>query len=79
MTEYKYNDQWTRVYQLLDHVPEEKLLYVIGFLEGVSVPEEKPNAATLEAMAEADQMIATGAGEHFTGSTEELFSKLLEE
>lgn len=75
MTELNYSDQRIRVYQLLDHVPDEKLLYVIGFLEGVSVPDETPNAATLEAMAELDD----GGGMVFTGSTEDFFKTLLEE
>ena len=79
MTDYSYENQRKRAVQLLDSVPDEKLIYVIGLLEGAALPDLTPNAETLEAMAEADQMIATGAGEHFTGSTEELFSKLLEE
>ncbi len=40
MTEYSYEDQRTRAYQLLDNVPNEKLIYVIGFLEGAAIPEE---------------------------------------
>lgn len=44
-----------------------------------SVPDEVPNAETLEAIQEVDQMIKDGAGEHFTGSTEELIEKLCEE
>ena len=40
MKEYSYEDQRTRAYQLLDNVPNEKLIYVIGFLEGAAIPEE---------------------------------------
>ena len=79
MTEYTYEHQRERARQLLKTVPDEKLLYVIGLLEGAAIPDLTPNAETLEAMAETDQMIAGGGGEHFTGSTEELFRKLLEE
>lgn len=38
-----------RAIQLLDQVPESKMYYVIGFLEGVAVPDEMPNSETLEA------------------------------
>lgn len=39
------------------------------------VPDEVPNAETLAAIHELDN----GGGEHFTGSTEELVKKLLDE
>ena len=38
----------------------------------------KPNATTIAAMEETDEMIRTGNGQHFEGSTEELFSQILE-
>lgn len=79
MTEYSYQDQRARVHQLLDHVPDEKLIYVIGLLEGAAIPDLTPNAATMEAMAETDRMIEDGTGQHFTGSTEDFFKTLLEE
>ena len=44
---------------LIDHVPESKLPYVVAYIQGVMVPDETPNAATLEAMAELD----SGGGE----------------
>lgn len=40
-----------------------------------SVPDEVPNADTLEAFEELDN----GGGEHFSGTTEELFKKILSE
>lgn len=58
---------------LIDQVSESKLLYVVGFLQGVVAPDEIPNPDTLEAIAEVDSMIASGTGEHFTGSTEGFF------
>lgn len=58
---------------LLDRVPESKLLYVVAYLQGVTVPDETPNADTLEAMAELDN----GEGHPFTGSTADLFIELL--
>lgn len=40
-----------------------------------SVPDEVPNADTLEAFEELDN----GGGEHFSGTAEELFKKILSE
>lgn len=64
---------------LIDQIPEGKLLYVVAYLQGVMVPDETPNAETLEAMEEVDRMIADGTGERFTGSTADLFRQLLED
>lgn len=64
---------------LIDRVPESKLLYVMAYLQGVVVPDETPNAETLEAIEEVNQMIANGTGEHFTGSTADFFQMLSED
>ena len=37
----------------------------------------RPNAETLETMAESDEMIRTGGGQHFSGSTEDFFAQIL--
>ncbi len=66
-------------HQLLDRVPESKMFYIMGILEGASIPDEIPNAETLEAFAEVDKMKQKGTGEHFNGSTEEFFNMLLED
>lgn len=60
---------------LIDKIPESRLFYVISYLQGATVPDETPNAETLEAMAELDG----GGGHRFTGSTEALFAELMEE
>lgn len=65
---------------LIDQVPEEKLLYVVAYLESVTVPneisdDEIPNDETLAAFAELDN----GGGHRFSGSTEQLFAELLED
>lgn len=60
---------------LIDQVPESKLLYVVAYLQGVTVPDETPNADTLEAMAELDN----GGGHRFSGSTAGLFAELMED
>lgn len=54
-----------RAIQLLDQIPESKMHYVIGFLEGAAVPDEIPNDETIEAFAEVDDMKKTGAGQRF--------------
>ena len=58
---------------LIDQIPESRLFYVVSYLQGAAVPDETPNAETLEAMAEL------GGGHKFTGSTEQLFSELMED
>ena len=63
---------------LIDKIPDGKLLYVIAYLQGAAIPDEVPNAETIAAMAEVDQMIASGSGEHFSGSTGEFFQMLME-
>ena len=60
---------------LIDQIPENRLYYVISYLQGAAIPDEVPNADTLEAMAELD----SGGGYQFCGSTEDLFTQLLEE
>jgi hypothetical protein len=68
---------------LLEQVPESKIDYVIAYLQGIvaGVPsadrEEVPNAETIAAMQEGDEMIRTGKGEHFTGSTSDFLASIL--
>jgi len=57
---------------LIDQVPESKLFYVLSYLQGVIVPDETPNAATIAAMQELEN----GGGELWTGSTKDLFAAL---
>lgn len=65
--------------QLLDRIPESKMYYIIGILEGAAIPDETPNEETIAAMKEADEMLENGTGQRFSGSTEEFFNALLEE
>ena len=60
---------------LIDQIPENRLFYVISYLQGAAVPDETPNAETLESFAELDN----GGGRPFNGTTEELFTELMEE
>ena len=60
---------------LIDQISDAKLFYVISYLQGAALSDEIPNGETVEAMNEIQEMITNGAGEHFTGSTADLFSR----
>lgn len=45
---------------MIDQLPDDKIIFV---------PDFKPNATTIAAMAETDEMIRTGNGQHFEGTT----------
>lgn len=66
-------------HSLIDQIPESRLYYVILYLQGAAVPDDTPNAKTLEAMAEVEEMIKTGSGQHFQGTAEEFTDMLLSE
>ena len=65
--------------KLIDQIPESRMRYVISYLQGAAVPDETPNAETMEAMKEVDDMISAGTGEHFTGATSDFFRQLAED
>lgn len=54
-------------------MPEYKVTALLGFLRAF---EDIPNAETLAAMVETDEMIRTGGGQHFTGTTADFFAML---
>ena len=64
----KYTEERKRAMRLLQNIPEDKLLYVIGFLEGASIPENKDPFYSPENMARLKrsiaQMEATGGTVH---------------
>ena len=64
---------------LIDQIPDSKMYYIVTYLQGAAVPEEIPNAETMEAIEEVEEMIRTGSGHPFEGSTEEFLAQLLEE
>ena len=35
-----------RAIQLLDQIPESKMYYILGILEGAAIPDEVPNEET---------------------------------
>lgn len=61
--------------QLLDKIPESKMYYIIGILEGAAIPDEIPNDETLEAMQELEN----GGGTVFGGSAHDFISSMLED
>lgn len=60
---------------LIDKIPESRLFYVLSYLQGAAVPDETPNADTLEAFAELEN----DGGHKFTSTTEQLFAELMED
>ena len=63
---------------LIDKIPESKMYFIIAYLQGAAVPDEMPNAETLEAIQEVNNMIMNSTGEHFEGSTADFFAALAE-
>lgn len=61
---------------LIDQIPESRMYYVISYLQGAAVPDETPNATTIAALMEGDEMLKKGTGQHFQGSAEEFFAML---
>ncbi len=65
--------------QLLNVIDDEKMIYVVGILENLTGLVNIPNDETIEAIEEGDEMLKSGTGQRFTGSTEDFFHMLLEE
>lgn len=68
----------------LNLVPESKLGYVLAYIQGiiadvVADQGDVPNAETVAALLEGDEMLRTGSGQGWTGSTKDLFKQILEE
>lgn len=60
--------------QLLDRIPESKMYYIIGILEGAAIPDlEIPNKETREAIEE----LKNGGGEVFEGSAHDFVQMML--
>lgn len=62
--------------QLLDKIPESKMYYIIGILEGAAIPEaEMPNKETIEAIEE----LKNGGGKVFDGSAHDFIQMMLKD
>ena len=69
-----------RLYQLLDTVPDTKIAYLIGYIQGMTLDGgETPNDETIMAIKEADDMVANGTGQQFEGFAKDFVNMLLEE
>ncbi len=55
-----------QVMQIIEALPEYKITGLLAFLRTF---EDIPNEDTLAAMAETDEMVNSGGGQHFTGET----------
>lgn len=65
-----------RMYQLLDTVPDAKICYIIGYIQGLTTnTNDVPNKETLEAMDELEN----GEGDIFEGSTSDFLKMMLED
>ncbi len=60
---------------LIDKIPENKMFYVIAYLQGAAIPENSNNSDTLDAINELEH----GDGTLFKGSTTDLFAELMED
>ncbi len=65
-----------RASALLEQIPDSMVCYVVGYMQRLLESLEVPNATTNAAMQEVDEMIRTGSGERWTGSTEDFFAML---
>lgn len=64
------------LYQLLDAVPDTKISYLIGYVQGLTVESnDVPNKDTIAAFHEGDQMLKDGSGQKLT-SVDDLFNEL---
>jgi hypothetical protein len=69
-----------KLYQLLDTVPDTKISYIIGYIQGLTTEDnDLPNEETIEAMKESDEIIRNGSGQRFAGSTADFLKMMLEE
>ncbi len=62
---------------LIDQISDSKMYSIVVYLQGTAVPDEIPNAETIEAMAEVEEMVKAGSGQHFQGTAEEFTDMLL--
>ena len=71
-----------RAVAMIDSFPDDQLGNVIAMLQTMkqtikdALTSETPNAETIAAIKEVDEMVRTGAGQHFKGSAEAFFAAL---
>lgn len=68
---------------IIDSFPEDQIGNVIAVLQAMkqaiddALNPDIPNAETIASMEEVKEMIRTGSGEHWQGSTADLFTSIL--
>lgn len=66
-----------QVFQIVDAMPEYKVDVLLNFLRAfMDDQEDIPNAETIAALLEGDEMLRTGKGQHFQGTAKEFFAML---
>lgn len=71
-----------RAVAMIDSFPDDQLDNVIAMLQTMkqaiedALTADTPNAETIAAMQEVNEMIRTGKGQHFQGSAAEFFAML---
>ncbi len=65
-----------QVLQIVNEMPEYKVSGLLSFLRTFLYDDDTPNAETVAAMQEVNEMIRTGSGQRFKGSAADLFAML---
>jgi hypothetical protein len=47
---------------LIDRIPENRLYYVVAYLQGAAVPDDTPNAETVQAIQDAHNGVGLSRG-----------------
>ena len=62
-----------QVIEIVNAMPERRIISLLAFLQSF---EDIPNGETIAAMKETDEMIRSGAGQHFRGKAADFFTML---
>ncbi len=71
-----------RAFAIIDSFPDDQLDNVITMLQTMkqaieyALTVDNPNATTIAALQEGDEMLRTGKGQHFQGTAKEFFAML---
>ena len=66
-----------QVLQMVNAMPDYKIDGLLGFLRAfLDDSDDTPNAETIAALQEGDEMLRTGKGQHFQGSAADFFAML---
>ena len=62
-----------QVIEIVNAMPERRIISLLAFLQSF---EDIPNGETIAAIKEMDEMIRSGAGQHFRGKAADFFAML---